>query len=273
MESTNTPENCRRFPDLEAEEQTIALAALDEAVGQAIAAGADPDTVRDVGRRSIHLLARAPDGQVVLLVPVLAEDPRSFRHELGRFWPTYVEGYTAAAQEVKEARGGPAEIEEVVLWMCCREAWRPMPLTDGLRLLASDASPSEELARRKGELAKYRADWAAAQEAERRHAHAEAERRREEDTWRLDNATRIALWDALPRPAQALLDLAEKLPAFADLLRALADTAAKVANGRSFFSMPDSFRPELARRPAMLAGRPAPKVEPAPGPVTAASQS
>jgi len=246
----------RRFNALTPDEQTTALAAYDAAGAKAIAAGADAGRVADTLRRPTADLALNAEGAVVMLVETTLHDydPRAAENWGWRSTPAWIEaGNDPMAAEVG---GAQSETAAIVAWRCQTET-REMELDEAIALLSSDASPARRLAAHRAALTALRDDWRARVEAEVKMRRDREEKDRQ---WNLENEMRLAVWNALPREAQEYHELADKLPAHAELLTALADLHEKYRDPRRGVPLPPSFRPELLRTPGTARGAPNPRV-------------
>jgi hypothetical protein len=136
----------------------------------------------------------------------------------------------------------PLDPNELEAAYCAGEI-RLHPIREALALISDPSGPEGELAQRRAEIAERRR-----RAAEAKAARQEEERQRvlERERWKFVNADRLAAWEKLPLEIQRLHVAAERMPEHRALLMLLAELAAVPPHHG--FALPESFRPELARK-------------------------
>jgi hypothetical protein len=248
------PTNHRRFSALLPGEQERAIAALDAAAADLIAAGADETAIRSAARRHVGDLAFDELDTPVLLIEIAPPDPREAERReragdaraFAATWKT-LPSYAAALDDCHLHPGrGPGDEEECALMLCTVGERSALPLPEGLKLLSGPDSPARALAERRARLAKVRSDHQERKRAEAAAQKAESERRAE---WQRVNGLRAEAWDRMPRELQLLHVVADRLPKYADLVRELQAVVKAFPDGRTV-QPPESW----FARPATTAG-------------------
>jgi hypothetical protein len=189
--------------------------------------------------RYAHRLAVSPDGYVLFIeFPRLPAHPSTYDEleRRKRFWPADHLGIAGMR--------GCETFEDLhdLQWLDVDA--QPMPFAEAIPLLLSDGNPEIEMARRRAEVT---AKKQAAADRRRTEEEAERERARAEARWRSENARRLLAWGKLTPRQRELYWIAERLPAYRELLVALVEVEGIHGEPRAQMrtGLPEAFKPEL----------------------------